>query len=203
MPTATKPKRTRLQPDARRAQLVVCAVSAFAEHGLARGTHSHVAERAGVSVSAVHSYFRTREDLVEVALNEVETHLLEMVLGALGGKGTVQECLEALATQFTQSARVDPDLFKVWLDWSTGVRADLWPRYVKLNDRFVEAAQKLLARGKREGVVPDHLNVKAAARLYIGGGYTATLMQFAGVSKREIDQFTRHLVISAMGMPPA
>jgi len=203
LPPATKPKRTRLQPDARRAQLISCAMSAFAEHGLARGTHSHVAERAGVSVSAVHSYFRTREDLVEAALNEVETHLLEMVLGALGGKGTVEECLAALATQFTQSARVDPDLFKVWLDWSTGVRADLWPRYIKLNDRFVEAAQKLLSRGKREGVVPAEVSVKAAARLYIGGGHTVALMQFAGVSKREIGQFTDHLVASAMGAGPS
>jgi TetR/AcrR family hemagglutinin/protease transcriptional regulator len=197
----TKPKRTRLQPLERRAQLVTCTMSAFAEHGLARGTHSHVAERAGVSVSAVHSYFRTRDDLVEVALNEVETHLLKMVLGALGGQGSVRECLTSLAAQFTESGRVDPDLFKVWLDWSTGVRADLWPRYIKLNDRFIEAAQKLLSRGKREGVLPDDLNVKAAARLFIGGGHTVALMQFAGVSKREIAIFNEHLIVSTMGMP--
>ena len=136
---------------------------------------------------------------MEVALQEVETHLLEMVLGTLGGQGSVHDCLMDLATQFTQSARVDPDLFKVWLDWSTGVRAELWPRYIKLNDRFNEAAQKLLSRGKREGVVPESLNVKAASRLYIGGGHTVALMQFAGVSKREIDLFNDHLVASAMG----
>jgi len=201
--SVTKPKRTRLQPLERRAQLAACAISAFAEYGLARGTHSHVAERAGVSVSAVHSYFRTREDLVEVVLGEVETHLLEMVLGALGGKGSVHECLVSLAAQFTESARVDSDLIKVWLDWSTGVRADLWPRYIKLNDRFIEAAQKLLSRGKREGVVPDGLNVRAAARLFIGGGHTVALMQFAGVSKREIAAFNDHLIVSTMGMLPA
>ncbi|MFZ3034530.1 MAG: TetR family transcriptional regulator [Parvibaculum sp.] len=199
----TKPKRTRLQPLERRAQLVACAVSAFAEHGVARATHSHVAERAGISVSAVHSYFRTREDLVEAVLDEVEASLLEMVLGSLGGEGTARDCLMALATQFTRAARVDPDMIKVWLDWSTGVRADLWPRYVKLNDRFNAAAEKLLARGKREGEVAEKLNVKAAARLYIGNGHTIALMQFADVSKCEVDLVNEHVVASAMGFGQA
>jgi TetR/AcrR family hemagglutinin/protease transcriptional regulator len=197
-----KPKRTRLQPLERRAQLVGCAISAFAEYGLARGTHSQVAELAGVSVSAVHSYFRSRDDLVKAALDEVESHLLELVLSTLGGQGSVAECLEALAIRFTQSAHDHPDLFKVWLDWSTGVRADAWPRYVKLQARLIEAAIALLTRGKREGVIPQKLNIRAAARLFIGGGHTVVLMKFAGVSAQEIDFFADHMVASAMGTPP-
>lgn len=203
MSPVIKPKRTRLQPDARRAQLVACAMSAFAEYGLARGTHSHVAERAGVSVSAVHSYFRTREDLVEAALDEVESRLLDLVLEMLGGKGPVRDCLLALATRFAQEAIDEPDMIKVWLDWSTGVRAEFWPRYMKLNDQFNAAAERLLVRGKREGVVHENLNVKAAARLFIGAAYTVTLMQFSEVGKRELDNFNKHLVASAMGVGSA
>lgn len=196
---AVKSRRTRLQPDERRAQLVACAISAFAEHGLARATHSHVAERAGISVSTVHFYFRTREDLVDAVLSAVEVQQHDLARDTLDGPGSVRDCLTALAVRFAEEARDEPDLIKVWLDWSTDVRGNLWQRYIVLNEGFNKQAQKVLARGKRDGSVSPHLNVKAAARFYIGGGHTVALMQFAGASQREFDVFIAQLVNMIMG----
>lgn len=209
MTTAARTARTRLTPQARRAQLLDCALAAFAEHGVARATHSQVAERAGVSVPAVHSYFRTREDLVAAVLGEVEAYLLEIVSRSLGGPKPVHEALQALAVNFSRDAKEKPDMIKVWLDWSTGVRADVWPRYMDVLDRLHGIAEKVLERGKREGVIPPALNVKAAARTYLGGGHTVALMQFSGARPREFDAVIDHLVRSAMGLgldaslPPA
>ena len=180
--------------------MLECAIAAFAEHGVARATHSHVAERAGVSVSAVHSYFHTREDLVAGVLGAIEDYLIDIVSTSLGGPKTVQEALMALAIRFADDARQKPDVIKVWLDWSTGVRADVWPRYIEVLDRLHAFAQKVLARGKREGLLPEALNVKAAARLYIGGGYTVALMQIAGVGRRELDAVIDQLIRGVMGM---
>lgn len=194
MPTLTKPKRTRLSPVERRAQLTACAVASCAEHGLARATHSHVAERAGISVSAVHSYFRTREDLVTAVLDAVDEELREIVLGHLTEPKPVSECLDSLAERFQRLAREEPDTLKVWLDWSTGVGADIWPRYVALNDRFLDAAHRLLLRGKREGIIRPDLDTRAAARFYIGGGHTVALMQFAGASKRDMEAYNEQLI---------
>ena len=187
-------QRTRLLPEERRAQLLNCAVAAFAEHGVARATHSHVAERADVSISAVHSYFRTREDLVMAVLGEVEAFLLATSAGALAADLPVTEALVTLARRFARAATDQADVIKVWLDWSTGVRADVWPHYLEVLDRLQDMAQKVFARGKREGLMPESLNVKAAARLYIGGGHTVALMQFAGASRRDLDIFIEQLV---------
>ena len=52
--------RTRLAPEARKAQLLDCALAAFAEHGVARATHSHVAERAGVSIILLNTTMREK-----------------------------------------------------------------------------------------------------------------------------------------------
>src|SRR5690606_11654369 len=102
-------------------------IAAFAEHGLGRATHSHVAKRAGVSVPAVHSYFRTRDDLVAAVLDEVEAFLLKLNSETLSNSQFgVREALELLATRFAREALEKPDIVKVWLDWSTGVRADVW-----------------------------------------------------------------------------
>ncbi|MDZ4368179.1 MAG: TetR/AcrR family transcriptional regulator [Afipia sp.] len=198
--TTARSARTRLAPEVRRSQLLECALAAFAEHGVARATHSHVAERAGVSVPAVHSYFRTREDLVAAVLGEVETYLIEIVSRSLGGPKSVSEALTELAVNFARDAKDKPDMIKVWLDWSTGVRADVWPRYMDVLERLHGIARKVLERGKREGVIPQGLNVKAAARVYLGGGHTVALMQFSDATTREFEAVIDHLVRAAMGM---
>lgn len=200
MPASVRTPRTRLAPEARKAQLLECALAAFAEHGVARATHSHVAERAGVSIPAVHSYFRTRDDLVAAVLAEVETYLLDVVSDSLGGPKDVREALTLLATRFAHAAREKPDMIKVWLDWSTGVRADVWPHYMAVLDRLHAIAQKLFLRGKREGVLPASLNVRAAARIYLGSGHTVALMQFAGAGKRDLETLIEQLVTGVMGV---
>lgn len=199
---AVRTVRTRLAPEARRAQLLACAIAAFAEHGVARATHSHVAERAGVSVPAVHSYFRTRDDLVAAVLGEVEAYLLDVVSTSLGGTKTVPEALRTLAVRFAAGARAQPDMIKVWLDWSTGVRSGVWPQYMELLEKLHRIAGRVFSRGKREGLLPASLNVKAAARLYLGGGHTLALMQFADTSDSEVEALIALIVTSIMAVPP-
>jgi len=193
-------QRTRLRPDERRAQLLTCALSAFAEHGLARATHSQVAERAHVSVSAVYSYFRTRDDLVSAVLDEVADYLDRIASETLGGRFGVYDALMALGHRFAQDALDQPDMLKVWLDWSTGVDGASWPRYLDVLDRLHDAAAAVFEQGKKEGVVSSALDAQAAARIYMGGGHTVALMQFAGVSRRELDVVIDQLARGAMGV---
>ena len=204
MSAKAKPPRTRLPPDQRKAQLLRCAISAFAEYGIARATHAHVAERAQVSVSAVHSYFRTREDLVAATLGEVEATLMEIALNKSLEKASVHEALWLMAHSFDRAVRDDPDVIKVWLDWSTGFRADVWPGYLRMQERLHNAVQKILARGKRLGLLSEALNAKAASRLFIGGGHTVALMRFAGASQREIEILMDHLICgtTSIGLAP-
>jgi len=188
--------RTRMPPEQRRAQLLACAIAAFAEHGVARATHAHVAERAGVSVSAVHSYFRAREDLVAAALGEVESRLMAIVSDPKIEAAAAHAALSMMVTGFDRAAREQPDVIKVWLDWSTGFRADVWPRYLRMQEKLHAAARRALTRGKRQGILSGQLNTRAAARLFVGGGHTVALMRFAGASQGEIEILIDHLIRS-------
>jgi TetR/AcrR family hemagglutinin/protease transcriptional regulator len=192
--------RTRMSPDQRRAQLLRCAIAAFAEYGVARATHGHVAERAAVSVSAVHSYFRTRDDLVAATLNEVESRLMDIIVNIDVQNSTVQETLSLMVRGFDKAAQEDPELIKVWLDWSTGFRADVWPGYLRMQERLHGAVRKALSRGKRDGVLSPQLNTAAAARLFVGGGHTIALARFAGATRREITILIDHLIKSIMAI---
>ncbi len=202
MPPRTSPKapRTRLPPDARRAQLLACALASFAEHGIARATQSVVATRAGVSVSAVYSYFPTREDLVDAVLEDVERRLVALCAEGLVAAGPVQQVLAALATGFARLTHSDPDLIIVWLDWSTSVGSPLFARYAAASDRVLGLMRPVLRRGIETGEVPAGQDIDAAAQALLNSAYALTLLRFSGRAEAEIDAYIRVAVRGVMGL---
>ena len=200
MSAETKSRRTRLSPEDRRAQLLHCALSAFAEHGIARATHSHVASLAGVSIPAVYSYFRTREDLVTATLDEVETFLNRILSESLLRQDLPAiDALETLARIFTEGVEEQPDRIRVWLDWSTGTGSDRWPAYLEILARLHAAAEATIKRGQKAKDIPAWIDPKAAARIYIGGGHTVALMKLEGATRKEIDAALHQIVGGAVG----
>jgi TetR/AcrR family hemagglutinin/protease transcriptional regulator len=186
-----KPARTRLSPDDRRAQLLDHAVACFADHGIARATQAQVAARAGVSVSAVYSYFRTRADLVTVVLDNVASTIAAMVVDALAAPASPVEALLRLATRTADLAVDRPDVVRVWLDWSSGVRADVWPQFLVLQQQL-----QLLVAGELTRISPDApaATIRSAARLFVGGAHTLALMRFENVGAADRAIFIDQMV---------
>ena len=200
---AMKPVRTRLQPADRRAQLLHHAIACFAEHGVARATQAQVAARAGVSVSAVYSYFRTRADLVAAVLAAVETAIVAMVEGVAASPGSARQVLTDLARQTAGMAADEPDLVRVWLDWSAGVRSETWPQFLLLQCRLHGLVAAILARNP--GADPASPRLASAARLFVGGANTLALMRFEQVGAAELDLFLDQMVTGTLAAlaPPA
>jgi len=189
-----RPARTRLSPDDRRAQLVMHAVACFADHGIARATQAQVAERAGVSVSAVYSYFRTRADLVDAVLETVAATIVAMVEQAVATPGAPLAVLTELATRTADMAVHEPDTVRVWLDWSTGVRADVWPHFLLLQRRLQALVAAVLVRGRDDVALATDVEIKSAARLFVGGAHTLALMRFEDVDVAELGVFIDQMV---------
>lgn len=127
-------------------------------------------------------------------LSQVETTLVEIVADTTVDRLPVRESLARMAGQFDDAARENSDVITVWLDWSTGFRADVWPRYLLMQERLHAHVRRALARGKRQGHLSPRLDAKAAARLFVGGGHTIALMRIAGASNREIQTLIDHLI---------
>jgi TetR/AcrR family transcriptional regulator, hemagglutinin/protease regulatory protein len=187
-----KPVRTRLSPTDRRAQLIRHAIGSFADHGIARATQAQVAARAGVSVSAVYSYFRTRGDLVEAVLDAVAAEITAMVAGALSTAAPLPTALGELARRTAAMAVDDPDLVRVWLDWSTGVRADTWPTFLLLQRRLQGLVETMLLQGQ-PGAPVDAVT-RSAARLFVGGAHTLALMRFENIDAAALELFIEQMV---------
>lgn len=202
MTELTKPRRTRLDPERRREQLLKCAVGVIAKHGLSRATQSQVAKSAGISVSAVYSYFRTREDLVRATLAEVESILMNMVTTIVANKKASHDELVELARAFTATTSVNPEFAKVWLQWSTAVDTPFWQSFMTFREKLLDLIGASLERAKRDGVAPKDLNTKAGAVLFISAGQTLAFMRFTEASELETDNFIKQVVGGALGIEP-
>lgn len=190
--------RRRMNPDDRRAQLLVCGVRVFANLGIGRASHAEVAREAGVSVATIFNYFPTRENLVEQVLSQVDEFLTEMTATIETSDLGAPEALYKLMRAFADAANTDSDMIRVWLEWSTSIRDDIWPKYLDFQERVIDRLRRMIVNGQRAGVVAADVDPEDAARIVVGDAHMVALMQFAHRASADMDRFLRHLVESVL-----
>ncbi len=189
-----RPRATRMAPEARRAQLLACAVRVFARRGLGAARHADVATEAGVSLPAVFFYFDTREQLVAAVLDEVARHYLRMIAEVLAEDAPPRERLLAVARAFAESVERHPDHARVWLDWSTAVREELWPRYLRFQARVIQALTRIVQEGQRRHEIRRDIPPADAALVMYGAAYIVMQLQLRGATPSRIARFARSLI---------
>lgn len=136
--------RKRLNPNARRAQLLEHAISAFADAGIERAVHADVASRANVSTPTVFKYFPTRDTLVDAVLSEVENTFID--LRTFLPDGTIltsSELARALAGVLSHFCKERPDLMKVALSWSVAF-SPIRVRYLAFENQMLDNLSSVL-----------------------------------------------------------
>lgn len=172
-PQVDTKRRTRLSPQARRSQLIACALEVFAKRGIGRAGHAEIAELANVSVATVFNYFNTRTDLVDTVLTEVESFYTQMVEDAYEEEKDIRECIHQHVKFFVDAAYEKPDYINIWLEWSSSVREEVWPRYARLLQTCLNKIEPILEYGFQSGNYTSALSIHDLARTLNGFGYIA------------------------------
>ena len=165
--------RQRLNRDARRAQLLEHAISAFAEAGIERAAHADVAKRAKVSTPTVFKYFPTREMLVDAVLNEIEIAFWD--LGGLKSNAIDLEpaqMAKSLANSMSELCKLRPDLMKVALIWSFA--------FSSVRERY-QAFEKVRLDDLQPSFKSAGLT-RADARIFLSSMFLYIRMHFDGTS---------------------
>ncbi len=92
------PRRRRLEPDARRQQILGCAVRLFGEHPYDEVSSGDIAREAGVARGLVNHYFGTKKDLYLEVVRVLAT-IPDVALTALP-EGDLQTRVDAAVTWF-------------------------------------------------------------------------------------------------------
>ena len=185
-PRAEIRRRTRLSPEARRSQLMECAIEVFSRRGIGRAGHAEIAEQAKVSVATVFNYFNTREELVDEVLAEIERFVNQMLSQAYGDQGSIFDKIQRHVRLSVDAAYDQPDYAGIWLEWSSSVREEVWPRYTRLLDQCLELIASELQTAMDAGEITSVLSAQGLARSLTGFGYV--MMQMINQPQRPARQ---------------
>ncbi|WP_429012230.1 TetR/AcrR family transcriptional regulator [Aeromonas veronii] len=185
-PRAEIRRRTRLSPEARRSQLMECAIEVFSRRGIGRAGHAEIAEQAKVSVATVFNYFNTREELVDEVLAEIERFVNQMLSQAYGDQGSIFDKIQRHVRLSVDAAYDQPDYAGIWLEWSSSVREEVWPRYTRLLDQCLELIASELQTAMDAGEITSVLSAQELARSLTGFGYV--MMQMINQPQRPVRQ---------------
>jgi len=178
-------QRKRLDPSERKRLLMDDAIKVFARRGIGRGGHTEIAQLSGVSVATVFNYFNTREILVEEVLDEVEQFLIDLSLSALKVGQTAEETLNSCISTFIEACHHHPDYIKIWLEWSSSVREDTWPRYLKFQEHVLSLIETQIHKAIERGELNDGLPPIDRARWALGNAHMLVSMVFSPDTKDE------------------
>lgn len=187
------PRAPRLAPEERRAQLLAAAIRVFARRGLSGARPAEVAREARVSEATVYVYFPTREALVTAVFDEVGSYFVALNRPALEKRdATLSEVLAGLLRTFGESVESDPDYTRIWLNWSTAIRDDVWPRFLAVEDRIIQQLTETIRR--LEGGAPRGAHPEDCARLLIAAAEMIARLKLSGRPAAEAERFGASVV---------
>jgi TetR/AcrR family hemagglutinin/protease transcriptional regulator len=170
----------------------------FARRGLGSARHSEIAKEAKVSVPTVFFYFPSREALVKAVLEEVARFLTDMTVEIHSSPGPAPEIVLTHAKAFADSVDTHPDYARVWLDWSTAMRDEIWPLYLEFQENIVAIIADTIRRWQRARGMSEQ-EAEDDARLIVGSAHMIAQMKFTRCTPEKLDHFLRTLVRSALG----
>ena len=170
----------------------------FARRGLGGARHSEIAKEAKVSVPTMFFYFPTREALVKAVLDEVGRFLTEMTVEIHASGAPAPDIVFAHAKAFADSVDTHPDYARVWLDWSTAMREEIWPLYLEFQENIVGIIANTIRRWQRERGLSEE-EAEDDARLLVGSAHMIAQLKFTRCAPEKVDHFLRTLVRSTLG----
>jgi len=168
--------RRRLRPDDRRAQLLEAAIICYARMGVERAGHGDIAKLTGVSTPTVFNYFSNRDALTQAVLDHVKSEILkifETVVGTPAPKKTGRAHLLLLAGNLDTLVDTQPDLIKVWLNWSVSFGKNVRPIYLNFQNQLLDKLHFAV-----EGLKPSgRAGERAKSRIIMGAAQTYIMMK--------------------------
>jgi TetR/AcrR family transcriptional regulator, hemagglutinin/protease regulatory protein len=151
MPVAVDGRR-RLAPEERKRLLLEYAIEAFSRRGIGRGGHTDIAEAGGVSVATVFNYFKTRDILVGEVLDEIAFFMEGIAEDAFRQEDNPLTAITTFFTNLLRACQIQSNHMRVWLEWSSSPREEVWPRYLSLQETLLEMLSQQVELAIADGI---------------------------------------------------
>lgn len=187
-----------MAPELRKSLLLKSAVIQFAKLGIGRAVHADVADHAHVAVPTVFSYFATGDTLKLAVIQEVSDQLFQMIDGVSTTAVSSELKLKNVLRAFAKMVDEQPDVIKIWMDWSTIIASPTWSAYESFQDGVLNTFESYIDEGIADGTLRSDLNSIIGAHTVMGAGHMIAQMKFRHRDDRLIDEFIENIVHNAL-----
>jgi AcrR family transcriptional regulator len=154
-----------------RDRIIQAAVTVFSEKGYHRATIADVVQRSGLSVGAIYTHFKNKEELFLHSCDLISGQGLDELAIRLAPLTSSADRLRAAVAYYVETIDVFEDapgqvgLVRAWAEATE--EPEVREMLVRRRERLVGAAQLLLSEGIARGDLPTWLDVDAVARGFI------------------------------------
>jgi TetR/AcrR family transcriptional regulator len=149
--------------DARREELLVVALKAFADKGFNGTSINALARSAGISIGSLYSYFPTKSDLFLTIVTSGQS-LLEGALSDINPDESIFVNLRIMLERAHDYALSHPEYNQIYIDAMTHGLRHLSARLSKnLENAAIRLYQDMLLAAMKRGEVRSDLDIAAAA----------------------------------------
>ena len=151
-----------------RDRIISAAVTVFSEKGYHRATIADVVHRSGLSVGAIYTHFRNKEELFLQSCDLISGQGLDELGMRLAPLTSSADRLRAAVAYYVETIDEFDDapgqvgLIRAWAE--AGDEPGVRDMLVRRRERLVGAAQLLIQEGIARGELPTWLDVDAVAR---------------------------------------
>ena len=143
------------------------AVRVFARKGFHNSRVGDIAEAAGVAHGLLYHYFSSKDEVLETIFRENWGVLLERIHSVEESGEPAREQLRHVAAILIRTWRHQPDVVRV-LVREIGRSAEVQQQIGELV-KPIEAIQRIVERGQREGDLRGDLDARLASTVFYGG----------------------------------
>jgi TetR/AcrR family transcriptional regulator, hemagglutinin/protease regulatory protein len=170
------------------------AMRVFALRGIGAARHAEIARRARVSVPTVFVYFPKRTALVKAVLEEIARFFAEMADNAYGKPGAAPELILEHLRTFAAAVDTHPDHTRVLLEWSTALRDEVWPLFLRFQEKVIATLSRTIRRWRMEIGSDRDLEAEDDARVIAATGYVLVQMKVAKLPSVRIERFLETVI---------
>lgn len=151
-----RPKRSFIE-EARRAQIIDGAITAFAERGYAGTSLARIADRIGISKGVISYHFAGKDELMEQVVESVYERITDFVVPLVAAETTAIARIGARIRAVARYARLHPTQVKALSEVLSNLRDE--DGRLRYGDNFNESIYQGLEAEFRAGHATDELRV--------------------------------------------
>ena len=180
-----------MSPGERRKHLLGVAIEVFAAKGIDGANHGNVARAAGVSVPTVHSYFKTRKDLVSAVLTLVRRYIIDETILPFVDAPTFDKRMYESGQNLINTVPANSDYFKIWVMWNAYTGDPFREHYRKFEHEAIGCLCQLVTGDRKVEQNPD---LRETSLVLLGLSVFLIQMILRGESVEKQESYIRNVV---------